>query len=229
MAPGQGVPASHHGAQERLQGPALLQIAQALGVGGGDVDHRVGGQVGQGLQDGEVVSGSVGEGVAAFLPRLTPSKEFPGSERGGAPARPRPALPRGEVSQEGRPHGRRAPVGEAHAVDQGPFGGEAEDARAGVARLAPGGDRAHLHRAQAQGGEGAGARASLSSPASLRGWGRSARRRAPSGAGRARREALQEGQGARGALGQPQQAQGQVVGPLRVEAPQDARQRRTTR
>ena len=69
----------------------------------------------------------------------------------------------------------------------------------------------------------AGARASLSSPAaSPTGLGK----RQPGDAHRQARvahgeEALQEGQHARAALGQPQQAQGQLVGPLRVEAPQD--------
>ena len=185
-------------ARSQLQ---LLEAAQARGVRGADVDHEVVGERGeQPRRDQVVVEGVLDRDDARLA-------DVDADHRAGAAA---------TLAFESTPGGLRAGVVEAHPVDHGAVGHEAEQPRPGIARLRHGGDRADLDVPEAQNPETPDAGGLL-----VESGGQAERRREPQSERLDGERRMRTTQAAQESRQQTDDAEREVVRPLGVHPAQD--------
>lgn len=184
-------------AEEVVEFGFALQLAQVLGVGRGDVHRDVARQGVHFFQAGEVVvGGTLDRGVEVLA---------------DVDAEDAAVLRRTHVREQDVD----AVVVEAHAIDDAPHLGQAEHARAGVARLRARRDRADLEEAETEAGEAVDRLAVLVEPG---GEADAVGKAQAHDLDRARRLRLGGGQQLAGIV---QAMQGEVVGGLGVEREQE--------
>ena len=116
---------------------AFLELAEARGVRGADVDHKIIGDLLERVVKRRIVLDRVRHRGMAVLPKVHPD-----GKRGPPAAFPEVEQPRADRC--------RAGIVEAHAVDDRLLTDEAKQARAWVTALGQGGDRSDFHEAEAE-------------------------------------------------------------------------------
>jgi formamidopyrimidine-DNA glycosylase len=126
-------------AEDGIEEGALLELAQAGGIGGADVDDEVVGEIERAAETGEVIAAGVGEGSVLVLAEVE-------ADGGDGPAAG------GLHFFKAAGDFLDADVGEAETIDEALFARQAEDAGRRVTGLRAGGDGAEFHEAEAEPG-----------------------------------------------------------------------------